>query len=145
MILNNLTITPASVGLGVVSASIASLVSPSVAAGYSLGWVLEEFTISLPLVAVGAAATALSGWPLLDYLVRRTGLVAQGVMQGAICAWIAHFIFHTIRIRKRVHHLVSIPYDAMQCNLSCFGRLMILCFFLSPACLTVGSSGICPL
>jgi hypothetical protein len=138
---NNILITPVSAGVGLMSTGIASLVSPSVAAGYGLGWILQECTISLPLLAVGAAAMSLAGWPLWDIVVDQVGLVSREATLGATCAWIAHFIFRTALIRHRVHRLVRIRFQRSvhaMCDVgSTDGDVL-----QSPACLTAGSSDI---
>ena len=107
---NNFFITPLSAGIGLVSSGIALQVSPSVAVGYALGWILQECTISLPLLAAGATATTLVGYPVWDNVFDLVGLVSWEATQGAIYAWITHFIFRTARIRQRVHRMVRISF-----------------------------------
>ena len=57
---SDLLVTPLSASVGLVSTSIASIVSTSAAVGYGLGWLLQECRVSLPLLAVGVAVTALA-------------------------------------------------------------------------------------
>jgi hypothetical protein len=54
---SDLLVTPLSASVGLVSTSIAST---SAAVGYGLGWLLQECRVSLPLLAVGVAVTALA-------------------------------------------------------------------------------------
>src|SRR6266487_3472204 len=100
-------ITSSSLAIGVVSLAATSWLSSSAAVGYGLGWILQEFAVSIPLLAIGVAATKLLGWPIFDLLVEKTGFVPRSVMLGVLESWIAHFIFRTARMRRRFHHLVS--------------------------------------
>jgi hypothetical protein len=101
-------ITPISVATGVVLTGLTAVsLSSSVALGFALGWILQEMTGSLPLLA--AAIVVLRPCVYFMFAGYSKGInAAQGpIFWGLFFAWIAHFILRTIRIRRKFHYLVS--------------------------------------
>lgn len=103
------SITPVSIALGVLSTLMMSIFSLQSSIALGLGWLAQEFGMSVPLLSFGlllARSFGLSS--ILDH-------VQKPAMLGLFTSWIAHFVMRTARYRRKAHRLVSYPHLTLAC------------------------------
>ena len=97
------SITPVSIGLGVLSTLLMATLSSQGSIGLGLGWLVQEFGMSVPLLSSGLLLARFLGWSSVRDHVQKPA------MFGLLASWLAHFVLRTARYRLRAHVLVSCP------------------------------------